>query len=161
MPTVGVVLVSDSRSAGRAVDASITIIVRFIADSGFKVGSTTTVPDRREQISDAIVGLVDSGHQLVITSGGTGLSPTDITPEATADVCDREVPGVAELLRSKTARYSERAWLSRGYCGMRGSTLVVNLPGSPRAVEQCLAELAPILGHACEVAAGRDSHRGE
>jgi molybdenum cofactor synthesis domain-containing protein len=123
---------------------------------GIDVVNTQLVPDEREQISAAIIHLA-AGANLVLTSGGTGLAPRDVTPEATRAVLDREAPGIAEAMRAETAKLQQLSWLSRGIAGTRGLTLVVNLPGNPKAVRECLDVLVPMLPHALKLVTGADA----
>jgi molybdenum cofactor synthesis domain-containing protein len=150
-----VLTVSDSVSHGEREDLSGPLAVTLLEEAGYAVADSGTVPDDREQIESRLRGWADSGAvDLVLTTGGTGLSPRDVTPEATMAVCDREAPGIAEMLRSQSAAAVPAAWLSRGVAGTRKGTLVVNMPGSAGAVGECLAILLPVLGHALEVLTG-------
>src|SRR5438093_664643 len=118
------------------------------------------VPDDVERVATAILGAVHAGANVVLTTGGTGLSPNDLTPEATRRVIDREVPGIAEALRAKSLEKTPHGMLSRGVAGTVGGALVVNLPGSPRAVRESLDVLLPVLPHAVELLAGRSGEQG-
>jgi len=112
--------------------------------------SITVVPDEKEAVKKAILGHADK--DFILTTGGTGLSPRDITPEATREICDREIPGIGEWLRRESCRETLNAVLSRGYCGLRGTTIIVNLPGSLKAASFCARLLVPIMEHAKEMA---------
>jgi len=154
-----VLTVSTSCSRGEREDSSGPALRSALESAGFAVIRSAVVADDREAIAAALRGWADAGGcSLILTTGGTGFSPTDCTPEATLDVVERLVPGVPELLRSKSAETVPAAWLSRGTAGIRGTTLVVNLPGSRRAVEECFAIMRPLLPHALEVLAG-EAHR--
>jgi molybdenum cofactor synthesis domain-containing protein len=113
------------------------------------------VPDERADILRALDRAVTQGADVVLTTGGTGLGPRDVTPEATRELCDREIPGIAEALRAEALRETPAGMLSRGYAGMRGTTIVVNFPGSPRGVRSCLRVLLPVLEHALAMAKGQ------
>jgi molybdenum cofactor synthesis domain-containing protein len=123
---------------------------------GWQVVSETVLPDERAKISEQLKQLADSGTlDLILTTGGTGLGPRDVTPEATVDVCDRIVPGLAEMMRERGRQQSTpRAALSRAVAGTRGNTLIVNLPGSPKGAVQSLNAIADLLPHASEVMRG-------
>jgi molybdenum cofactor synthesis domain-containing protein len=114
------------------------------------------VPDQEDVIASTLARLADAGHRLILTTGGTGLTPSDVTPAATRRVIDREVPGLAELMRAAGLASTPMAALSRGVVGARGSTLIANLPGSPRGALESLAALLPILRHAVDQLAGGD-----
>ena len=158
MTRVGIVTISDSRSQGTRADTTTALIRHLVEKAGYVVGQTTLIPDDAQQIEATLIALADRHVlPLVLTTGGTGLGPQDVTPEATRRVIQREVPGLAEVMRSATAQQSPLAWLSRGIAGLRGLTLIVNLPGSPRAVEECLRVLIPLLPHALSMIAG-DAH---
>jgi len=145
-----VLTISDSASAGKREDLSGPEAKRVLQEAGFEV-SVEVLPDEREQIESRLRRASEENYRLVVTSGGTGLSPRDVTPEATLAVIDREVPGVAELMRLESFKVTPRAALSRAVAGIRQSTLIINLPGSVKGVRECLAAVRPILGHAVEV----------
>jgi molybdopterin adenylyltransferase len=116
------------------------------------------LPDEEEQIVAALIDLCAMDASLILTIGGTGLSPRDRTPEATRRVIDREAPGLAEAMRATTASINPYAWLSRGIAGLKGSTLIVNLPGSERGATECFIAIAPLIRHGLEVAGGGSDH---
>jgi len=153
MPTAAILTISDTRSAGTREDTTTDQMTEILKDAGIEVVATQLVPDEHDEIAAAIVQVADRAD-LVLTSGGTGLAPRDVTPEATRSVLDREAPGIAEAMRAETARLQPLAWLSRAVAGQRGTTLVVNLPGSPKAVRECLDVLVPMLPHALKLSSG-------
>ena len=153
MPTASILTISDTRSAGTRTDTTTALMREILESLGIDVIETRLVPDERDEISEAIAELA-VGANLVLTSGGTGLAPRDVTPEATRAVLDREAPGIAEAMRAETAKLQPLSWLSRGVAGTRGPTLVVNLPGNPKAVRECLDVLAPLLPHAMKLSSG-------
>lgn len=148
-----VVTVSDSVAAGTNEDRSGPLAADLLRSLGFAVGAPMVVPDGIEPVEGALRGLAGSVH-LIVTTGGTGLSPRDLTPEATAAVIDRPIPGLSEAMRSATFGSVPHGMLSRGVSGLVGSTLVVNLPGSTKAVEEGLEVIGPVLAHAVAVASG-------
>lgn len=148
---VGVVTVSDKGSTGQREDRSGPEIVRLVEAAGGRVVTAKVIPDDRAMITGLLLALADSGEvDLVLTTGGTGFSPRDVTPEATRAVIEREAPGIAEALRAASMQKTPMAMLSRGVAGLRKRTLIVNLPGSPRAVAECLEVLLPVVPHAVE-----------
>jgi len=153
MPTAAILTISDTRSAGTREDTTTDQLTAILKDAGIEVVATQLVPDEHDEIAAAIVQVADQAD-LVLTSGGTGLAPRDVTPEATRSVLDREAPGIAEAMRAETARLQPLAWLSRAVAGQRGTTLVVNLPGNPKAVRECLDVLVPMLPHALKLSSG-------
>ncbi len=148
-----VVTVSDGVSAGVREDASGDVLAELLRDEGFDV-ERTVVPDEVESIADAITTLADSGVSLVLTTGGTGFAPRDVTPEATRGVVDREAPGLAEAIRADALARTPHALLSRGIAGLRGAALVLNLPGSPGGCRDGFEVVRPALQHGLELAAG-------
>jgi molybdenum cofactor synthesis domain-containing protein len=159
MPTAAILTVSDTRSAGTRADTTTTSMAEILDGIGIEVVAKRLVPDEQDEIAAAIVELAEQAD-LVLTSGGTGLAPRDVTPEATRSVIDREAPGIAEAMRSETARLQPLAWLSRAVAGTRGNTLVINLPGNPKAVRECLDVIGPMLGHALKLSSGEDGGAG-
>jgi len=157
MATAALLTISDTRSAGTREDTTTTQMTEILQESGIEVIATQLVPDEHDDIAAAIIQFADQAD-LILTSGGTGLAPRDVTPEATRSVLDREAPGIAEAMRAETARLQPLAWLSRAVAGQRGTTLVVNLPGNPKAVRECLDVLVPMLPHALKLSAGGGQH---
>lgn len=154
-----VITVSDRVSRGEAEDRSGPAAAAALGELGFET-DLIVVPDGVDSVAAALRGAISERCELVVTTGGTGMSPRDLTPEATRSVIDREAPGLAEAMRHATLGENPHGMLSRGVTGIAGATLVVNLPGSVGGVEQSLAVVAPALRHAVELLSGTDSdHR--
>jgi molybdopterin adenylyltransferase len=152
-----VITVSDGVSAGTRADASGRALFDMLRAAEFEV-SGEVVPDMQRQIRDAIVAAAAGGADLVVTTGGTGLGPRDVTPQATATLIDYEVPGLGELMRRAGAASTPMAVLSRGLAGVRGETLILNVPGSTKGATESLAAVLPVLGHAIQLLHGNTSH---
>ena len=157
-PTVHVLTVSDRGAAGDREDVTGAGLAARLADLGFDV-ERAIVPDERALIESALIAAA-ARHPLVVTAGGTGLTLRDVTPQATLAVIDYEVPGFAEAMRADGRAATPMAILSRAVVGVRGRSLIVNLPGSPRGALQSLASLEPVLGHALETLGGPFEHAG-
>ena len=152
-----ILTVSDSCAAGTRTDTSGPAIRGMLENAGFAVQAMQTVPDEEGQISAAIVHACDILQaDLVVTTGGTGLSPCDVTPEATIAVCDRMANGIAEAIRNYSMSITPRAMFSRAVSGIRKNTLIINLPGSPKAVQEALEFLLPHLGHGLSILRGSE-----
>jgi molybdopterin adenylyltransferase len=150
---VAVLTVSDRVAAGSREDAGGDALRELLEAAGATVAARDVVPDERERVAAAVRSMA-AGADVVLTTGGTGLGPRDVTPEATRMVLDREAPGIAEALRHASLAITPFAMLSRAAAGLLGGTLVVNLPGNPKAVREEWAVLAPVLGHAVATARG-------
>ena len=153
-----VITVSDRSSAGVREDANGPLLASLLADLGLELGPVVVVPDEVEAVQRALQDAVGQAYALVLTTGGTGLSPRDVTPEATRPLLEREAPGLSEALRHRNAAAVPTAILSRGVAGTIGRTLVVNLPGSSGGVRDGVAVLAPVLEHALAQLAGGGDH---
>lgn len=149
MLRVGVLTISDRASRGEYEDRSGPAIRRFVAERlGGEVVQSGIVPDDRERIAATLRAWCDEAHlDLILTTGGTGFAPRDVTPEATRDVLEREAPGLAEAMRAASLKITPHAMLSRAVCGIRDRTLIINLPGSPKAALENLETIAPALPH--------------
>lgn len=151
----GVVTVSDKGYAGRREDVSGPLLAGLLDEIGAVVVHQTVIPDEQDQIEALLIAWTDEeALDLIVTTGGTGATPRDVTPEATLAVVEREMRGLAEVIRWEGYRKTPRAVLSRGIAGLRGRSLIVNLPGSPKAVRDGMATLAPILPHAVQMVRG-------
>jgi molybdenum cofactor synthesis domain-containing protein len=157
---VGILTVSDKGARGEREDRSGPAIREMIEAAGGEVVRTAVVPDEPEDIKSALTAWSDEGLELVLTTGGTGFSPRDRTPEATKAVIERETPGLAEAMRRAGAERTPEAILSRAAAGIRKATLIVNLPGSEKAVRESLAAVLPVLAHGLDILRGRASECG-
>lgn len=150
MITVGILTISDGAAHGARQDVSgerMRSLISLLPDTQISV--QTIIPDEQEQITATLIDWCDRQRlNLILTTGGTGLAPRDVTPEATRVVIERDAPGIAEALRAMSLQYTPMAMLSRGLAGVRGRTLIINLPGSPKAVEECLTYIMEVLPHA-------------
>jgi molybdenum cofactor synthesis domain-containing protein len=149
---VGVLTVSDSGAAGEREDKSGETIVKWLGEAGYDLAARELVPDESDLIAKVLTRWADDGvADVILTTGGTGLAPRDVTPEATKAVLEREAPGIAEAIRAAKRESFPRSMLSRGIAGIRGSALVVNLPGSVGGVRDGLEALASVLEHAVQI----------
>jgi molybdenum cofactor synthesis domain-containing protein len=159
--SVGIITVSDKGSRGERVDTSGPAIEEMITRIGGRVGKYVIVPDEKQEIKDAIIEMSDRlGLELVLTTGGTGFSQRDVTPEATLEVIERNVPGIPEAMRARSLLLTPKAMLSRAQAGIRKSTLIINLPGSPKGVRENLEVILPALKHGIEILTGQASECG-
>ena len=155
MFTAVVVTVSDRSYAGERPDASGPCVAELLQQAGYDVSITRIVPDEQAQIESCLTELADVLNvALVVTTGGTGFSPRDVTPEATLSVCERRADGIPEAMRVASMTVTPRAMLSRAVAGIRGQTLIVNLPGSPKAARENLTAVLPTLQHGLEMLRG-------
>lgn len=159
---VAIVVASDRASSGEREDGTGPALQKAARGLGFDVAAVAVEPDDMDALAARIVEFADVlKADVVLTAGGTGLGPRDVTPEATRRVVDREVPGIAEVMRARSLEVTPNAMLSRAAAGTRGKTLIINLPGSPKAAVECLGFIAPALSHAVEtLRGGTDCGRG-
>lgn len=151
-----VLTVSDRSFRGERPDAGGPLVVEMLKKAGYEVSVTAIVPDERAQIEEKLREIADSGEvQFLVTTGGTGFAPRDVTPEATLAVCDRLTPGIPEAMRYASMQVTSRAMLSRAQAGIRKRTLIINLPGSPKAAKENLEAVLPAIGHGLEMLSGR------
>ena len=149
--TATVITVSDRASRGEYTDLSGPAVSDLLKEAGYIVGDIIIIPDEKNTIKDTLTRECEHGTALIVTTGGTGFAPRDVTPEATLAVIDREAPGIAEYMRMKSAGIIPRAILSRGVCGIRGRSLIVNLPGSPKGAAENLSFVLPHLAHGLDM----------
>lgn len=151
-----VVTVSDRSFRGERPDTGGPLVAELLKNAGYEVVRTEIVPDEQAQIEETLKAIADSGTaELLVTTGGTGFAPRDVTPEATLAVCDRLTPGIPEAMRYASMQVTNRAMLSRAQAGIRKGTLILNLPGSPKAARENLEAVLPALGHGLEMLSGR------
>jgi len=159
---VAVLTISDAGARGERADTSGDAIVAWATERGYRIAERALVPDESSRIVATLAGWADADRaDLALTTGGTGLTPRDVTPEATRAVLDKEAPGIAEALRMAVYPRFPRAALSRGLAGVRGRTLIVNLPGSPGGVRDGLAVLEGVVEHAVELVRGERTAHGQ
>lgn len=158
MSAVGILTISDRGAAGDYEDRSGPLLRELItARTGWQVDRQEVIPDDLETIAATLRDWCAAGLDLILTTGGTGFAPRDVTPEATRTVLEREAPGIAEALRAESLKVTRHAMLSRGVAGIRGRTLIINLPGNPKAIRENMDVLLPVLPHALELLAGSSS----
>lgn len=149
---VAVLTVSDSCAEGSREDVSGQAIIEMLAEDTFEVCEKKIVPDEYQAIAEVLKSFSDEKQiDMVLTTGGTGLGPRDVTPEATASVCERAVPGLGEVMRAEGLKTTPYAILSRSFAGIRGKTLIINMPGSPKAVKECSEIILKVIPHAVKM----------
>ena len=156
MYQAAVLTVSDRSFRGERPDGGGPLVAEMLKNAGYEVIMSAIVPDEQAQIEEKLRQIADSGEvQLLVTTGGTGFAPRDVTPEATLTVCDRLTPGIPEAMRYASMQVTNRAMLSRAQAGIRKGTLIINLPGSPKAARENLETVLPALSHGLEMLSGR------
>jgi molybdenum cofactor synthesis domain-containing protein len=155
--TASVVTISDSSFQGQREDLSGPAVVRMLEAAGFKVLHTSILPDEKEKIAARLIECSEM-TRLVVTTGGTGISPRDVTPEATRSVVERLIEGIPERMRAEGAKKTPKAALSRALCGIRGKSLILNLPGSPKGATESLESVIGLLGHMVDLLDGKTGH---
>lgn len=159
--SVGIITISDKGARGERIDASGPAIEDMIKQIGGRMEKYVMVPDEKEDIKSAIINMSDDLRlNLILTTGGTGFSQRDVTPEATLEVIERHVPGIPEAMRAKSLLITPKAMLSRAQAGIRKQSLIINLPGSPKGVRENLEVIMPALKHGIEILTGQASECG-
>lgn len=156
--TVGIITASDKGSQGKREDESGRVIREMVEAAGYRVTAYKIVPDERSDLKEEMIRQCDHlGVNLLLTTGGTGFSVRDCTPEAAKEIIEREVPGISEALRAYSMQITKRAMLGRGVSGIRKQTLIINLPGSPKAVRESLEFILPEMEHGLRILCGQES----
>jgi len=159
---VAVIIASDTRSAGINKDETIPLLRKFIEDEGWELVEASIIPDERALLRDKMVYYADVLKvDLILTSGGTGPSKRDVTPEATKDVIQKEMPGFSEAIRMENFKSVKTAILSRGTSGIRNDTLIINLPGNPKGAIESLDVIKEVIPHCIEILQGKGGHSGK
>src|SRR5882762_3065688 len=154
-----VITVSDAGSRGERKDESGETLVRLLNELGAQIVATTIVPDDLDPLAETLRAFADRADvNLIVTTGGTGFGPRDNTPEATLSIIEREAPGLAEAMRMQTLTNTPMAMISRGVCGIRSDALIINFPGSPKAVRESFEVIRPVLAHAIALLEGKTAH---
>ncbi|WP_313134801.1 MogA/MoaB family molybdenum cofactor biosynthesis protein [Anaerocolumna sp.] len=162
MIRVGIITASDKGSVGQRVDTSSGVIREIVENQGWKVTEYEILPDEQQQLEQKMIDLCDNNKvDLLLTTGGTGFSKRDVTPEATLAVAERLVPGIGEAMRYYSLQITKHAMLSRGIAAIRGGTLIINLPGSPKGVKENLEVIIDGLGHGLDILKGEASECGQ
>lgn len=154
MYTAAIITISDRASEGVYEDKTGPVLLEMLKESGYDVRETLLIPDEQAQIEAAFIRLAEQNIALIISAGGTGFSPRDVTPEATIAVCQRMVPGIPEAMRAASMRITPRGMLSRAAAGIRDRSLIVNLPGSPKGARENLEAVLPALAHGIAILQG-------
>ena len=154
MYSAAIITVSDRASRGIYEDKTVPALVEILNNAGYEIKEVLLIPDEKEQIEEAFIQLAEKKIALILSAGGTGFSPRDVTPEATIAVCQRMVPGIPEAMRAASLRITPRAMLSRAAAGIRDHSLIVNLPGSPKGARENLEAVLPALEHGLAVLCG-------
>lgn len=155
---VAIVCMSDKGSKGEREDISTQVIERIMIENGYEVSEKVLIPDEFQLIKDTLINLCDNNLvDLILTTGGTGFSKRDVTPEATEEIIEKRVPGIPEAMRAYSLTITKRAMLSRATAGIRKNTLIINMPGSPKAVEESLNYIVSELKHGLEIMVGSAS----
>ena len=155
---VAVVCMSDKGSKGEREDISTQVIEKIILENGYKITKKVLISDDFQKIKDTLIEICDNNHaDLILTTGGTGFSKRDVTPEATEEIIEKRVPGIPEAIRAYSLTITKRAMLSRATAGIRKDTLIINMPGSPKAVEESLTYIISELKHGLEILVGSAS----
>ena len=155
-----VITVSDKGSAGLREDTSGPVVKELLEKAGYSVGEIVIIPDEMELIKTTLINHCEEKFQLIVTTGGTGFSKRDVTPEATIQICERIVPGIPEAMRAESLKITNRAVLSRAASGIRGETLIINLPGSPKAAKENLLCVLDAIEHGLDILTGNKSECG-
>ena len=155
MYKASVITISDRASRGEYEDKSGALICDMLKKAGYGLSGYVIIPDEKNKIKEAIIEECDNGVELIVTTGGTGFAPGDVTPEATREVIEREAPGISEYMRQRSMQITPRGMLSRGISGIRGGSLIINLPGSPKGATENLGFVLPHLGHGLDMLSGK------